>query len=139
MIADWKPQHAARVAAHLRRLLSAKPTPPAHDWRIEAARETGCLPIYADLGGVILVSPAGELLFRAHDSEVVVPLDTEPTPWEKAALLSMAETYPDLDDLRPVRPEDARGCPNCGEAGGMQVGRRHLGCSPCGGTGWISE
>jgi len=139
MIAGWKPRHAARVAAHLRRLLSAKPTPPAHGWRVEVARATGCLPVYGDIGGVILVSPAGELLFLAHDSEAVVPLDAEPGPWEKVALLSMAETYPDLDDLRPVRPEDARDCPNCDGAGGMQIGQHYLGCYLCGGTGWISE
>jgi len=104
------------------------------------AQTLGALPIYADLGGCLLIRPNCELLEVEWDD------DSEPTnliePRERSvALVLGAEKYPELSALLPPRPADVRDCVHCGGKGRIhlpEIDAPPL-CGPCGARGWIDR
>jgi hypothetical protein len=123
------------VAKHLAELLAREPDPYSRDLSLRVASVTGCLPIYEDMGGTILLAPSGDLFFYDDGSETMNPV--EDRVWENIALVSLAKKYPDLAEVLPVRPENAVDCPLC--LGTGRVTSLNLLCGECGGTGWRDE
>jgi len=99
----------------------------------EAATATGGLPIYADLGGVLCVTPTGEV--RAYDSDSFSVRTVEDPVWVEIALTRLASLDPALSAVAPTRPEDAGSCPACGATGVYWGGV----CLRCLGRGWTSR
>jgi hypothetical protein len=99
----------------------------------EAIRRTGGVPVYADMGGVLLITREGDVWQYDHES-VAVGVELEER-WRQLALARAARHFPDLRGLAPQRPAGAIDCPSCGGAG---VIMETLDCGVCSSTGWIS-
>jgi hypothetical protein len=99
----------------------------------QAAARTGGLPVYADLGGVLVLTPAGTVL--RYDPETGRSTDESESRWKALALTRAARRFSQLAALRPPRPD--RGaviCPQCDGAGEV-LG--NVDCGVCFGRGWI--
>jgi hypothetical protein len=100
-------------------------------WEKEVASITGGLPVYADMGGALAMTPEGLIL--RYDDETGDVVEEADERWQQIARISAAERYPDLMQLRPVRDEEAKDCSVCGGSGRV-LGVR---CAHCLGLGWI--
>jgi hypothetical protein len=100
----------------------------------EAAMLTGGLPVYADLGGILAITP--DLQVKAYDPETRRVSDVTDATWRRVALVSASEKYSDLAGLHPPRPTDATNCMACGGSG-RQIARAF--CRACGGLGWVAS
>jgi uncharacterized protein (TIGR02996 family) len=112
---------------------------PKNDAFRELARRHDALPIYADMGGVMLLTPDGEVLGIGHDDERPQPEIDQ--GWRLIGLASAAEFFPELRPLLPPRPCTAMPCPQC-EGNGVkrypvEVGRGISTCGKCWGMGWL--
>ncbi len=112
----------------------------SHEHYREYARRFDALPVWADMGGVLLLRPDGEIL-TVDDEERVRP--EAHRGWRLLALVSAAEFFPELRPLLPPRPADAVPCSGCG---GRGVERWRVegmrGITPCGrcwGLGWLAD
>ena len=103
----------------------------AEDMR-QAAALTGGLPVYADIGGVILLMPDGAVAYYDTEQRCARAVDDE--SWRTVAFVRAAKRYPELQGLHPARPMDACVCPQCAGAGEVVAG---VGCGKCLGTGWV--
>jgi hypothetical protein len=104
--------------------------PPSHT---EIVRLTGCLPMYLDIGGGILLTKEGELISYNYDTETTKPfVDSQ---WFIVAITSAVRRYPCLIDILPQRPEEALTCSDCSGSGI----HRNVVCSSCLGLGWITN
>jgi hypothetical protein len=130
MVPGWKPEHAAIVERYVNEYLGGEAN--ADDIYRKLAEQTNALPAYADIGGIILLYPSGDLVL--YDDCGMKPEPVNDRTWENIALISVADQYPQLADLRPVRPNDSPDCTAC--AGRGRVTRHELLCGVCGGTGW---
>jgi hypothetical protein len=104
------------------------------DIAVEAAKNTGGLPVQCDMGGVLLLTPLGEVLH--YDPERKTAASVTDSKWRTAALVKAARKYPELAALHPARPNDAVVCTQCGGVGRM------FGVADCGvcmGTGWLAS
>ena len=126
-------QIEARIHEHINK-------PDAH-FRVLAQR-LEALPIYADMGGNILIRPDGELLFVSIDEDEdnpgVVTSLIEPK-WRTIALVVGSEKYPELRELLPSRPLNAQDCQHCGGRGRIDPLPEIKGilCGYCDALGWI--
>lgn len=113
---------------------------PTAGWLRELACRFDALPIYADMGGTILLRPDGELLGVYDDG---VPSVLEHRGWRTIGLVSGAEFFPELRPLLPPRPNNAFDCHPCGGRGverWWMEGRKGVtSCSSCWGLGWIPQ
>jgi hypothetical protein len=131
MIPKWTPELAGRVAKHLEAILTRPPS--SADVMGQAARRTNGLPVYGDLGGVIALTPGGELISYSEETDTITPV--QEGLWQDVALAYLGRRYPDLRELLPERPAQASACPSCSGSGWMMDGR--LFCRLCRGLGWI--
>lgn len=69
MLPNWTPQTAARVSKYLLAILDDSQSYPP--WKVEAARRTNGLPVYADMGGVIALTLSGEFVSYDPDFPIV--------------------------------------------------------------------
>jgi hypothetical protein len=99
----------------------------------DAARATGSLPVYCDMGGCLVVSPSGEILRFDSESGAIEP-ESDPR-WRLLARARVSAKYPELASLAPLRPEDAPDCSDC-ERTGLLLG---LDCRTCSGLGWVDN
>jgi hypothetical protein len=90
------------------------------------------LPVYADAGGVLLLTPAGNVL--RLDSETGEMTEETDWGWRALAITRAARKFPELAALRPSRPQDAVTCRQC-DGAGLVLGQ--LDCGTCYGLGWI--
>jgi hypothetical protein len=98
----------------------------------EAARRTGGVPAYADLGGILVVMPGGTVVrIDSESGEVVAVADDD--KWHRFARDRASKRFPVLQALAPARPPDALVCDLCGGAG-TKLGQH---CGRCMGLGWI--
>lgn len=75
--------------------------------------------VYGDMGGVLLLSEAGEILSLLHDgNESHVETDS---PWWLVAWFRAAELAPELGALLPDPPKGRPYCPACAGTGRMFV------------------
>jgi hypothetical protein len=100
------------------------------------ATHHAALPIYADIGGCIALKPTGEWLFFHSNQRWDPPEEVEPmndNEWRVVALLAAREKYPELAEMIPRRPADAKDCLSCHGSGSLFQG---AGCASCCGLGW---
>jgi uncharacterized protein (TIGR02996 family) len=110
----------------------------SHDRNREFACRFDALPVWADMGGYLLLRPDGEVLTLDDEGP---PRPQTHAGWRLLGLVSAAEFFPELRPLLPPRPADAAHCPACG---GKGVERWRVegkkGITPCGkcwGLGWL--
>jgi hypothetical protein len=133
VIPRWKSEHQQIVDKLVGRYLNT--TSNLRDIRYDVVRQTGALPLYGDLGGIILLTSSGKLILYENADGKVGELHDE--SWQKTALVVLARDYPELAELGPVRPDHASDCPCCHGAG--RVTKFRIICGECGGTGWKSR
>jgi hypothetical protein len=97
-----------------------------------AAQATGGLPVYSDMGGVLVIAP--DLRVLVYDPEVLASKEAD-AHWRRVALVRAAEKFPELRSLMPQRPSDAEDCKACQGKG--TVLKFQVTCGKCGGTGWV--
>lgn len=97
VIKGWTADHESAVRVLTAAVLSgeAHASPISRD----AATRTGGLPVYADMGAVLVLTPDGEVLQLAHEGNVITRV-TE-TSWIEVALAAAAEQYKQFASLRP--------------------------------------
>jgi hypothetical protein len=124
---------SARVAAAVRELGTTGPE--------IAGREHGAIPLWADMGGAVLLRPDGTVLeFEWDDPSEHDPRKVDHPTWP-VALVTGAERYPWLASvLLPIRPSNAVECPDC-EGKGRRIydGPNRRGtvyCATCNALGW---
>ena len=114
---------------------------PAGGWPDEVGHRYSAIPLYADIGGAVLLRADGVFLELEWDQAI------ERSPRERSDLTSTvplvagAERYPWLKALLPVRPRDARPCATCRGLGSIALtnGSSRIFCGDCGALGWIAE
>ncbi len=97
-----------------------------------AARRTGGLPVYADIGGCLLITPDGAVLEYAFEGESVTRVTDRSSI--RLACAAAAEKHPELAELMPRDGSRCRVCDGTGRAGPMQ-----LRCGVCDGTGRVAD
>jgi hypothetical protein len=129
--------HARRILSLIRAYQSGS---APHAWQRELACRFEALPVYADLGGALLLRPDGEILVVAwEDEEKAVPADQR---WTGLGRAAAAEFFPELRTVLPPRPAAAAACEACRGAGlerwwiGASKGVTF--CGRCFGLGWTS-
>jgi len=100
------------------------------------------LPLYADLGGAILLRADGQFLELQRDQPSELhPIEGDEPSW-KVALVAGAERYPWLAELLPARPATAVTCEVCGGTGKFSHAGSSTGyffCGRCDGLGWYER
>lgn len=123
---------APELAAAIRRLSHEAVRKEATSELRSAAQRTGGVPVYADLGGVLVVMADGGVLRFDPEAEGVSVVDDE--RWRTLALARASRRFPELSDLCPSRPLASTTCPQCNGEGVILGG---LECGNCFGVGWL--
>jgi hypothetical protein len=98
----------------------------------DIALATYALPVYADLGGHLVLTVDGLVCVYSADTHEMTEVDDR--LWQLIALRAAGKEYPRLSRLVPVRPEGAEDCLDC--AGTGQVSGKPVICGSCAGLGW---
>jgi hypothetical protein len=98
----------------------------------EAASRTGGLPVYADLGGVLVLGFDGVVFHFDPESDKVVKVDDD--RWVAFALAKASKKFAELSNLQLERPAGAVTCSQCG---GRGVVLSDVDCGKCFGVGWL--
>src|SRR5262249_11542501 len=104
------------------------------------AQRLNALPLYADMGGCILIRPDGTMLFIHSNQKLDADAVSAPLTdrrWRHTALVVGSEKYPELRILLPPRPSDAPDCAACAGKGYISVADINAGCGVCFRLGWI--
>jgi hypothetical protein len=117
------------VIARLSQKVVQESTSPS--WR-DAAGATGGVPVYEDMGGILLVAADGETLFYDTEAKTIHPVTDK---WRIVALVRASRLYSELADLAPAKPEGARACGVCGGTG---ITYANAICGECWSAGWVS-
>jgi len=83
------------------------------------------------MGGVLVLAPDGSVLHYDPDGGRVSSVAEE--RWRVLALVKAARKFPELQPLRPRRPDAAVTCAQCGGEGVILGG---VDCGECSGSGW---
>ena len=94
--------------------------------------KTGGVPVYSDLGGVLLIDP--EMTVLELDTETGALRVVSDAAWRRVAFSCAARTFPLLAELMPQRPQGAVPCGQCMESGCL-LGE--VTCGKCHGLGWL--
>ena len=95
----------------------------------QAARLTGGVPVYEDLGGVLVLLGQSRVVQFDPDTKAVQPIDGK---WKAFAMFRAAASFRELACLAPLRPSNATTCSTCGGSGTVHAAY----CGACGGLGW---
>ena len=95
-----------------------------------AAAQTGGVPVYCDMGGILLVTAEGIVL--TYDDSGAVRVEPE-EGWRTVALVHAARKFPELEPLRPIKPEGALPCAACSGTGPVFD---KIDCGACFAAGW---
>lgn len=128
MIANWTGELEREVASLRDAILADASKAVLQD----AARHTGGLPVYCDIGGCLAITPDGEIVEYSLDDERVTPV-TDPR-LRRLALAAASESYSQLASLKPR--DGVELCQQCRGTGKVLDGIR---CGCCEGTGWVVE
>jgi hypothetical protein len=121
-----------QIAEVLRQLsLDAASTAVSEEAR-QAAKATGGLPVLTDMGGVLVLTPAGEVFHYEPERGIAKQADER---WRTLALVKAALKHPELRALMPERPPTAMMCNAC-HGTGVILGT--MDCGTCMGTGWLT-
>jgi hypothetical protein len=103
------------------------------------ARRATALPVYADMGGALLLAASGQILYvtsdQPWDENATWTLEADPR-WTIVARIAACEQYPRLGFLRPKRPHGAVDCDACAGTGHTEIARIRLRCGRCWTLGW---
>ena len=108
----------------------------------QLATALDALPVYADIGGALLIRPSGQVLLVESDQPWGAGSKyrfVEEGPWRMLALVSAARRFPSLSFLRPRRPDTALQCRGCGGLGSSSLAGGEVVCAGCQGLGWLSN
>lgn len=97
-----------------------------------AARRTGGLPVYCDIGGCLVITPAGDVLEYAFEGETVTPVTDRSSI--RLARAAAADTHQIFASLMPT---DGTKCEICDGTG--RFGSAQLRCGNCEGTGLVAD
>jgi hypothetical protein len=107
----------------------------------DVASRVGVLPLMLDFGGFCGIKADGTFVEVAWDSPDEPREVTSPRIRDTALKIG-SERYPFLAELLPVRPPNARRCPQCGGSGihplALAADGANIVCW-CGGLGWIPD
>ncbi len=99
----------------------------------DAALKASGVPVYCDMGGCLIITPKGDIVFCEHDTQRLSVVVEE--KWRLVALVAASEKYGELHGLKPVKPSDARTCHACNGSG--RILANGVRCGECWGTGWL--
>jgi hypothetical protein len=119
-----------RTAAALSRLCEEATHDVAEEVR-RVAILTGGLPVWSDMGGVLILKPDGSVLEYDKEEGTVRPASERS---HTLALVEAALKHPELRALGPERPPEAHTCPQCSGSG---VVMGNVVCGVCMRTGWL--
>jgi hypothetical protein len=110
---------------------------------LPVVRRAGALPVYADLGGALLIERTGRVLSistnQSWDEDAVTEEERDDNQ-VTVAYVCAAELFPSLNFLRPARPPSAMDCSKCCGTGRLRIGRVSLvGCGSCWWLGWVKR
>lgn len=137
------------VAEEIERRIRVYPRESSgHEGHDKAVRLYNALPIGHDLGVTIFVTPEGRLFLLEVDDE----LEGEPMPiidvTQRNAIFHVAGAeIPELLELLPARPADARECSRCRGGGFVSPPDEMVEvsdaaewpCPACGSLGWVAR
>ena len=119
------------LASIIRRLSDEAAARASNEDVREAVMKTGGVPVHTDLGGILLVAPDGQVLhYDPESGRVQAPGHN----WKQLALAKAARRFPELEELRPRKPDGAAECRACEGSGVLQEG---VDCGTCFGAGWL--
>ena len=128
MIPQWASERIAReVAAWLDQAR-------ADASLTELVRRLQAWPVYADMGGSLLIGVDGQVYGLDHSNMEDGP-ERDPK-WRLQAWVAAAERVPELRAVLPTRSDGVPDCPFCGGAGKITVAKYPLWCGNCSGLGW---
>jgi hypothetical protein len=96
-----------------------------------AALRTGGVPVYEDMGGILIVMPQGVVMHYDPEHQRATPVTDE--RWRTVAYVQAARRFPRLSGLLPSRPEGAPTCESCSGTGKVHG----VDCGRCAGLGWV--
>jgi hypothetical protein len=108
---------------------------PEYSIRQTAAKRTGGIPVYCDLGGCVAIQPSGAVVTYDLDTEGVG--EVVDARWIRAACAWAADQFPEFAALRPRRSPGAFACAACSGSG--KTTQLLLRCSTCLGLGWLEQ
>jgi hypothetical protein len=106
---------------------------PPHELQ-EFSRRHGALPVYWDMGGLLLLLPSGTIIGTDVDA-IDDPTSQVEEQWQLIARVSAASKYPELSCSLPERPAEAPDCETCSGTGRFP-GTKTASCGVCNGLGW---
>ena len=105
----------------------------------QLAIEKKVLPLIWDFGGVFTINPSGDIISFLWDHWGDPQVESDPRI-QNSVLFGGSKRYPELKDLVPTKPDDARTCPDC-EGTGISPYAEKLNTDAivcyCGGLGWL--
>jgi hypothetical protein len=112
---------------------------PSRDHSLDPiVRNLAAWPVYGDVGGVLLITPDGEVYCRDHNT-MEVRAETDPR-WRTLAWAAAVEQVPELRELLPLRPAGTPDCEACGGSGHVALTAvLRAWCGACWGLGWQSQ
>lgn len=121
----------AAVERRIREYLTGPDGPIPHD----LVRRLEALPVHADAGGIVFLTPDGRVLALPDDPADAPAVEADPQ-WRLVALVRAAEAYPELAVLLPARDAASEDCTECVGTGRVRVGPARFLCGACHGLGW---
>jgi hypothetical protein len=112
--------------------LSQEAQASGSDTTRQAARATGGLPVWSDMGGLLVLMPTTEIIQYDLESRTLSPVHRP--EWQVLALVKAARLHPELAGLMPARPATAASCDQCAGTGRLFDA---VDCGQCMGTGWF--
>jgi hypothetical protein len=126
-----------QIRSRQQSLVSNSSSLPSELLRLTA--EIDALPVYWDMGGVLALTPNGEVIMFSWDDPTGVQT-VHDAVIRNLALFQASKRYPELQSLAPSRPPDAHECSYCRGTGYPSAlensGTENVVCH-CGGLGWL--
>lgn len=126
------------LAARIQQWIDELPTEGLQYWLQRVCQELGALPLHGTMIYLWAVRPDGMVLRIDHEA-FGHPVEPETDPLTVyAVILQGAQDYPELRDLRPLRPTGVHECDLCGGVGWVESAPDMGGsatCARCNGLG----
>src|SRR5262245_45579543 len=130
MIRNWNKCLALVVEKQLKELLEKRNE--KYTFLVEAARATGGLPVYCDMGGCLTITTERQIVAYDFETQVIEAVIDEKS--QRLALITAGENYKELESLLPSKPPGAKKCTECDGTGLVFYGK--IRCAACCGAGW---
>ena len=101
---------------------------------VEAARQSGGLPIYSTAGGTLVLMTDGSVSHWDPEDATVTNANERSVT---LARVVAANRFEELESLLPDRPVGSPDCPTCGGEGALGRDDLRVYCGTCMGAGWV--